>query len=646
MQASSRGIVLLCSKCRSARKEGGFGDPCGDSRRVPGTASLHYRGALGAVGREGVAGFESLPGLITAAGPGSTRPGRAPKGLARNLLRCTREALLLKNYAAESVGPISHPSNPPFLFTLLWINIRVDSIVFRRLTHKNRAPQTPQKSENALRMNIAHAMCFVIQRSHSLTEILDNAVRLIAREMGTDVCSIYLLDPRDHRLRLMATQGLDKAALGKVTLAVGEGLTGSVVKEMRYLAVEDASSHPRFRYFPETKEEQFQSFLGVPLAIRNRPVGAIVVQTRDRRSYSPEEIQTLTTISAQLVGVVENARLIDSLDRGEAGTEYLHEVRSWRMLGQVAPREHQKDFALFGSPASPGLAIGVALFRGSHDLTFDLHDLPFQGEETELRRVNEAFEATRKEILKIQEAAEREAGEEHALIFSSHLLLLNDPVLVDRIKAAILTGVSAPAAIYDSLEHFGKKLQNISDPYIQDRVEDIFDLRSRILGQLLSVKQEPSNLSDKIVVARGIPPSLVVELKAEGARGIITERGGPTSHGALLARSMGIPAVTGILDIVLAVRSGDTLIVDGRTGKVTVAPSEASLHLYEETLEKINSRKVSNLRYRDLPARTLDGVSVSLQANIGVAADLALARENGAEGIGLFIAARQPSAQP
>jgi phosphotransferase system enzyme I (PtsP) len=485
-------------------------------------------------------------------------------------------------------------------------------------------------------MNIAHAMCFVIQRSHSLAEILDNAVHLIAREMGTDVCSIYLLDPRDHRLRLMATRGLDKAALGKVALAVGEGLTGSVVKEMRFLAVEDASSHPGFRYFPETKEEQFQSFLGVPLALRNRPVGAIVVQTRDRRSYSPEEIQTLTTISAQLVGLVENARLIDSLDRGEAGTKYLHEVRSWRTLGQVAPREHQEDLVLLGSPASPGIAIGVALFRGSHDLTFDSHDLPFQGEETELRRVSDAFEATRREILKIQEAAEREAGEEHALIFSSHLLLLNDPVLLDRVKVAIRTGVTAPAAIYDALEHFGNKLQNVPDPYIQDRVEDIFDLRSRILGQLLSLKQQPSNLSDKIVVARGIPPSLVVELKAEGARGIITERGGPTSHGALLARSMGIPAVTGILDIVLAVRSGDTLIVDGHTGKVTVAPSEASLHRYEENLEKIKSRKISNLRYRDLPARTLDGVSVSLQANIGVGADLALARENGAAGIGLY----------
>jgi phosphotransferase system enzyme I (PtsP) len=498
------------------------------------------------------------------------------------------------------------------------------------------AKQTSSQDSAIGMKNIGHEMCFVIQRSHSLREILDNAVQLIAREMGTDVCSIYLLDPRDHRLRLMATQGLDKAALGKVRLALGEGLTGTVVKEMRSLAVEDASTHPAFRYFPETKDEQFHSFLGVPLAIRNRPVGAIVIQTRERRSYSREDVQTLTTISAQLVGVVENARLIDALDHGEEGVPYLHEVRSWRTLGQVAPHERQENLTLRGSPASPGIAVGVALFRGSHDLSFSVPELPFQGAEKEMERVVDAFDETRKDILKIQQAAEREAGEEHALIFSSHLLLLNDPVLMDRIAGAVRQGVAAPGAIYDAFEHFGNKLQNVPDPYIQDRVEDIRDLRSRILDQILRAKSQSSTMSDKIVVARGIPPSLVVELKAEGARGIITERGGPTSHGALLARSMGVPAVTGIVDIVLTVRSGDTLIIDGGTGKVIVTPSKATLDEYEHTAERLRRRRASNLRFRALPARTKDGTEVSLQANIGVAADLALARENGAQGIGLY----------
>ncbi len=485
-------------------------------------------------------------------------------------------------------------------------------------------------------MNIAHEMCFVIQRTHSLTEILQNAVELVAREMGSDVCSIYLIDPKDHRLRLMATQGLDKAALGKVTLALGEGLTGTVVKELRSLAVEDASSHPGFRYFPETREEQFHSFLGVPLAIRNRPVGAIVVQTRERRAYRQEEIQNLQAIAGQLVGVVENARLIDALDRGDAGDTYLREVRSWRTTGQVSPREKEKELTLVGSPASPGIADGVALFRGSLDLACEVSGASFQGYENELKRVQEAFEGTKRDILRIQQAAEREAGEEHALIFSSHMLLLNDSVLLERISFALRQDTPAPEAIHDALEFFGQKLQNVADPYIQDRVEDIRDLRSRLLGQLLTEKQTSFQMSEKIVVARGIPPSLVVELKAEGARGIITERGGPTSHGALLARSMGIPAVTGLVDIVLLVRSGDRLLIDGSAGKVIVGPSEQTLRQYEDDVERLKTRRLRSFRYRNLPARSKDGVSVSLQANVGVAADMASARQNGAEGIGLY----------
>ena len=177
-------------------------------------------------------------------------------------------------------------------------------------------------------MNIPHRLSLVIQRSHSLPEILDSAVGIIAEELGVDVCTIYLLDPNTHGLRLMASHGLAKDATGKVTLALGEGLTGTVVKEMRSLVVDDASSHPGYRYFPETREEQFHSYLGVPMAMRNRPVGALVIQSRDRRLYDEAQVQALTTIAAQLVGVVENARLIDALDRGYEGLDYLREVRS------------------------------------------------------------------------------------------------------------------------------------------------------------------------------------------------------------------------------------------------------------------------------------------------------------------------------
>jgi phosphotransferase system enzyme I (PtsP) len=484
-------------------------------------------------------------------------------------------------------------------------------------------------------MNIAHSMSVIIQRSHSLTEILDSAVQLIAREMGTDVSSIYLIDPQDRRLRLMATHGLDKAGIATVTLAVGEGITGLVVEQMRSIAVEDASSHPGYRYFPETKEEQFHSYLGVPLAFRNRPVGAIVVQTKDRRSYTPEETATLSTIAAQLVGVVENARLIDALDRGKEGRQFIDELRSWHGPGS-ASKGLRQDLSLEGAAASAGIAMGEAVLRGSHELSADALGAPFRGVEEERRRLEQAMLKTREEILAIQEAAARSTDDDHALIFSSHVLLLNDQVLITRMHENIAAGETADKAAHSALEHFANRLQGVVDRYIQDRAEDIWDLRSRLVGNLAEKKPQGSSMSERIVVARGIAPSLVVELKAQGARAIVTERGGPTSHGALLARSMGLPAVTGIRDVSQIVRTGDHLIVDGDAGVVIVAPSRETYQRYDARAHDIESRKRSDLQFCSLPGRTRDGVRVALQANIAVTADLATARANGADGIGLY----------
>ena len=486
-------------------------------------------------------------------------------------------------------------------------------------------------------MSIPHKLSLVIQRSHSLLEILQNAVEIIVEEMGTDVASIYLLDPDGERLRLMASQGLDPAAVGKVAVRLGEGLTGTVVARMEPIATEDAPSHPIYLYFPETREEQFRSYLGIPMGIRNRPVGAVAVQTRDKRQFSQLEIETLSTIAAQLVGVVENARLIEALDHGDTAG-YLDEVRRWRGTARPSRRRESArgETVLQGSPASGGIAIGRAVFRGAHDVDSEDGDATGLGPEEERRRCEEAFDETRREILEIQKAAEREADEEHALIFSSHLLLLNDPVLERRLVEAIDAGKTAHVAVSESLRSFEERLMDVRDPYIQERVEDIRDLRSRILGHLLHPGETGPQLRERIVVTHGLPPSLVVELKAEGALGLVTEVGGRTSHGALLARSMGIPAVTGLADFAQVVHSDDLLIIDGNSGSIIVRPMDETLSDFEERVQRQALLDAESLEYRDRRAATHDGLEVDLQANIGVAADLRVARDNGADGVGLY----------
>ena len=488
------------------------------------------------------------------------------------------------------------------------------------------------------RLTIPHRLSEIIQRSSSLDAILDNAVKFISEEMGVDVASIYLFNADRSRLELRATEGLDPSALDRVFLEPGEGLTGKVVSEMKPRFFEDASNHPDNRYFPETREERFHSFLGVPLAIRNQPIGALVVQTRDERSYSAYEIQTLSTIAAQLVGVVENARLIEALDRGDAKAPYLDEVRRWRSSTRTTPviSADEVDIVLEGNAASRGIAIASVVVRGAQSLSPETAAQPFQGVEAELARYETALEDTRRQILEIQEAAAHEADEEHALIFSSHLLLLNDPVLDRHVRQGIEEGETAHVLVDRTLREFEQRLLAVRNPYIRERVEDLRDLHSRLLVHLLSKDAQAQGLRERIVVTQGLPPSLVVELKAEGASGLVTEFGGTTSHGALLARSMGIPAVTGVAGLSEAIRSDDVLIIDGVRGRIILRPSPETVREYEERMLELERQLTETLSFVGRKATTADGVEVEILANIAVAQDLRLAREHGAGGVGLY----------
>lgn len=245
------------------------------------------------------------------------------------------------------------------------------------------------------------------------------------------------------------------------------------------------------------------------------------------------------------------------------------------------------------------------------------------------------MEKAHNDLSRIQVAAAREIDEEHALIFASHLLLLHDPTLLSRVDEEIGRGLSAALAIDAALGEFEARLRLVPDAYIQERIDDVDDLRSRLLDHVLDGETR-ARLGAGIVLTGRIPPSLVVELKTEGAQALVTESGGATSHGVLLARAMGIPVVTGIADMLPSVRPGDQLIVDGTAGVLVVRPSAATVARYAEERQRAERSRTEYAKFRDVLARTSDGIRVTLHANVGVASDLTIARENGAEGIGLY----------
>jgi phosphotransferase system enzyme I (PtsP) len=453
-------------------------------------------------------------------------------------------------------------------------------------------------------MNVTTELLHIVEQAHSLDRILEAATRLIANRLGVDGGSVFLPDDQGRLAR--------RTVFGPARDADAETLAGQAIAERRATTIRGETA----------------SLLATPMFLRNSMVGAVVLESTEEHVFSSEDIAELATIAAQLVGIIENARIIEALDRGE------------RPAPRTAPQSMSAEPAdgeriLRGVGASPGIAIGPVVFRGAYRLDLSARALPAGDLDTERTRVRVAFEKARNDLARVQTAAAREIDEEHALIFASHLLLLNDPMLQGRIDDEIARGLSAPLAIDVALGEFEARLRVVPDPYMQERSEDVDDLRSRLLDHVLDSASR-ARFGARIVLTSRIPPSLVVELKTEGAMALVTETGGATSHGVLLARAMGIPTVTGIADMLPSVGPGDRVVVDGTTGVLVVRPTDATVARYEEERRRVDEARTEHARLRDVLARTADGVRVPLYANVGVASDLTVARDNGAEGIGLY----------
>ena len=485
-------------------------------------------------------------------------------------------------------------------------------------------------------MSIPRELAKLIRESPSLRGLLDRAVDLVAERMEVDVCSIYLLDPTDHRLWLVASHGFRPESVGEVSLGFEEGLTGQVVSGLRGLSVADAPSHPQYRYFPETGEEGYHSYLGEPLSIGSRPVGSIVVRSRESREFTVEEREELAAIASQLVGLVENARLVEALGRpGGPGRAYWREVDDWHAPDRGAAGPSDEPQVLRGRGTSGGLVLAEASVIGDDAEEGEEPVAPISPAE-ELERLDRALARAREELGEIREFTQREAGEESALIFGSHLLILSDEVLMRRLRAAIEGGMSACRAVESVLLGIAAQLENAPDAYIRQRSEDVVELRQRLVRALAGEDAPSPSVRGRVAVIPLLSASAVVELRARGAVGLVAAHGGPTSHGALLARSFEIPAVTGVRDAHRRISDGDRLALDGTEGRVIVRPGAEVERAFASAIDDARVARARRDRLRELAAETRDGHRIRLMANVALSADVHLAAQNGAEGVGLY----------
>ncbi len=505
-------------------------------------------------------------------------------------------------------------------------------------------PQIRLRSSHSLRL--LEDIGALISHSHDLQGTLEEITKIIAERIGTDVCSLYLFDPKDRRLTLWATTGLERSAVGKVSMGVEEGLSGLVIEKMEPVAVTDAMTHPRNKYFPETGEERFHSFLGLPIVDKQDPIGVLVVQSRSRRRFSRTEVRLLKTIASHVGSVIVQAQLLESLKNKEReGEEYrVRMLEAIKRLNVYEPQRGTKAktagrasrLRLTGIAASPGFGIGQAHLVHPQ-VRFGVLTERYTGDpDAEIDRLRTAIQRSIGEIEALKERVRGHLPEIDRAIFDVHRMILEDPGFVDKIAALIRQGWSAETSLKKVLDEHVDALGRARNEHLRDRVADIRDVGQRILRNLLGLEERETPRGESVIlVAEELTLSDLCRVDHARLKGIVLASGGATSHASILAKSFEIPTVVGVEHAEL-VREGDVVIVDGNSGVVYVNPGVEVIREYNRLDREYRTFNRTLEEIHDLPAETLDGVRVSLCANVGLLGDLAFAQRHGAEGVGLY----------
>jgi len=499
-----------------------------------------------------------------------------------------------------------------------------------------------KKSDTRLGLDTLQDISSLILKSHDLDETLDNIVTLVAERAHSDVCSLYLIEDNedDHEtLTLRATQGLNPESVGNVSLKIGEGLTGLVAKSQEILSIEEPQDDPRYRYFGVTKEEQFHSFLGIPLSDRNEPLGVLVIQTRAPRIYNQEETATLSTIAFQVASIVVNARLLDTIDRQQdaAFLPYMDASDSPSGADKSSTEVNTQIATLRGKVVYPGVITGPANVIDQQFGFADIFDEHNVDPAKELKKVDEALRKTRIQTLYLEKRVADRLTKEDAAIFHTHLMILEDRSFIERLHDKIDEGHSAPYALKKVINSYLEVFSNIEDPYLRERAADMEDIGKRLLGNLVGQKSQGIQLHHAgILVAHRLLPSDMAILDHEMITGMIIESNETNAHSVIMAKSLGIPALIGVKNAVSQIEPDSQLILDANSGCVYLNPNETILDEYfrlefDRTLERERLDKL-----RDVPAVTKDGTRIILRANVGLLSDIDVARRNGAEGVGLY----------
>lgn len=457
----------------------------------------------------------------------------------------------------------------------------------------------------------------VMAMSLPTQERLDMLTDSIATALHADVCSVYLTRGGDI-LELYSSYGLKKDSVHVTRLRVGEGLVGEIAATALALNLADPEKHPKFVYRPETGEELYHAFVGVPILYSHKVIGVLVVQSKQSRLYSDELVEILHTVAMVTAETVMATK----------------EVDIYAVAGQVHPMLQSQHFT--GVTLSAGLAMApVVLHRPKIEITKLVSDDP----DREATRLKEAIIELRQSVDRLITEASIAEDSEHQDILESYRMFSQDRGWVERMIEAVHTGLTAEAAVRKVQEEMHARMGSVASAYIQERMQDLEDLSERLLYHLSGVEPTAAHgeLPDAfILVAKSLGPAELLEYDQKRLKGVLLEEGSPTGHVAIIARMLDLPMIGRVPGIASVAQKGEPAVLDGLQGEVYIRPPEDVVQAINELLAQRAKLSAGYAAQRDQPAMTKDGTKISLNLNVGLYIDGNAIAMSDVDGVGLF----------
>lgn len=453
----------------------------------------------------------------------------------------------------------------------------------------------------------------IILDEETYDKALQSIVSHLNQFLESDACSIYLYNKQRNQLVMMATQGLHQDAIGKVHMKPSEGLTGLAFSESQYIFIRDASQHPQFKYFPGIGEEPFNTFIGIPLKDKKTNHGVLVFQFLENKENTDMLEKLLVTVASIVSGMVVKYNITEIYEETE----------------QI---QQQEDVVFTGMPLSGGIAIGTPVHMIYHYI--ESSQGIFQPE-LEIDHLEQTFEQTRRELIQLIE--QMQASREHVStdIFQGHLLMLQDPSYKKEMQHHIVKhNKGAAFSIRFVSNKYIRKFQSVPDGYLKERAIDMEDICQRLLSNLGALHKRADLETDSIIIADRLTPGETASLDLEKVCGFVTQKDGPASHTAILARNRRIPAVTGIEYLLKLTEFARTIVVDGFEGKMIINPSQQTIDQYRAKKSELEHEQVHD-HTEILDDRIIKEQGVSLYSNVSSTLDAEKSAALRADGIGL-----------